>query len=44
MYLNLRVIILTYNAGLGNVLPAGHMRPEKHHNVARKHIFRLIED
>jgi hypothetical protein len=29
--------------GLGNVLHAGHMRPSKHLNVSREHIFRLIE-
>jgi len=27
------------NVGLGNVRPAGHMRPAKHINVAREHIL-----
>jgi len=28
---------------LGNVQPAGHMRPAKQLNVAREHFFRLIK-
>jgi len=29
------------SAGLGNVRPAGHMRPAEQLNVAREHILRL---
>jgi hypothetical protein len=30
-----------YRAGLGNVRPAGHMRPANRLNVAREHFFKV---
>jgi len=40
---NLKVTQKLSSRFISHVLPAGHMRPSKHLNVAREHFFRLIK-